>query len=173
MDYKQIIRQVPGFPKPGINFIDVTTLLTNPQAMASAVKDLIAPYKASPPDRIVGIEARGFIFGAACALELGCGFVPARKPGKLPAATYTESYELEYGTDSIEMHQDAIAPGNKVLIVDDLIATGGTVEAVLKLLKKFDCEVVGIAGLVELTFLNGRAKFGDIPFHALVTYDSE
>lgn len=173
MDYKGILRQVPGFPKPGINFIDVTTLLTDAEAFRSAVKDIVEPYRGAPPDRIIGVEARGFIFGAACAYELGCGFVPVRKPGKLPAETYSVTYDLEYGTDTLEVHQDAVDPGSRVLVVDDLLATGGTVDGVLKMLEHFGCEVIGVACLVELTFLNGRAKMHGLPVHSLVTYDSE
>ncbi len=171
MDYKSIMREVPDFPKPGINFIDVTTLLKDAGALASSVKELVEPYRAAPPDRVVGIEARGFIFGAACTVELGCGFVPVRKPGKLPAETHSETYELEYGTDTLEIHTDAIEPGSRVLVIDDLLATGGTLGGVLSLLGKFDCEVIGAAFLVELTFLNGREKLGGIPMHSLVTYD--
>jgi adenine phosphoribosyltransferase len=173
MDLKAVLRQVPGFPKPGITFIDVTTLLKNGKAFRESVRRLLEPFRSEPIDRVVGVESRGFIFGAATAYELGCGFVPVRKPGKLPADTYSESYELEYGTDALEIHRDAIEPGQRVLIVDDLLATGGTAEAVLKMLKKFDCTVVGIAFLVELDFLHGRSKLKGVRVHTLVHYESE
>lgn len=173
MDYKAILRQVPDFPKPGINFIDVTTLLTNGMAFQAVIQDMLEPFDDDPPTCVVGIEARGFVFGAACAYELGCGFVPIRKPGKLPAATFQVSYDLEYGTDTIEVHRDAIDPGSRVLVVDDLLATGGTVAAALKVLHNFDCEIIGCSFLVELTFLEGRKKLQGYPVHSLVTYDSE
>lgn len=173
MDLKAVLRQVPGFPKPGITFIDVTTLLKDGKAFRESVRRLLEPFRSEPIDRIVGVESRGFIFGAAAALELGCGFVPVRKPGKLPAETYSESYELEYGVDALEIHRDAIERGQRVLVVDDLLATGGTAEAVLKMLKKFDCTVVGIAFLVELDFLNGRSKLEGARLHTLVHYESE
>jgi adenine phosphoribosyltransferase len=173
MDLRMILRQVPGFPKPGINFIDVTTLLKDGNAFRESIRKLLDPFRSERIDRVVGVESRGFIFGAAAAYELGCGFVPVRKPGKLPAETYSESYELEYGVDTLEIHRDAIEPGQRVLVVDDLLATGGTAEAVLKMLGKFDCTVVGIAFLVELDFLNGRAKLEGAPLHTLVHYESE
>ncbi len=175
MDLKAILRQVPDFPKPGINFIDITTLVKDGPALRESVQRLIDPFRSERVDRVVGMESRGFIFGTAAALELGCGFVPVRKPGKLPAETYAETYELEYGTDTLEIHRDAIEPGHRVLVVDDLMATGGTAEAVIKLLRRFECVVVGIAFVVELDFLNGRHKLEDegIPIHVLVHYDSE
>jgi len=173
MDLKSVLRTVPGFPKEGITFIDVTTLVKDGKAFREAIRQLLEPFRSQKIDRVVGIESRGFIFGGAVALELGCGFVPVRKPGKLPADTYSESYELEYGTDTLEIHKDAIEPGQTVLVVDDLLATGGTAAAVLNMLKKFDCKVIGVTFVVELDFLNGRAKMGDIPMHSLVHYDSE
>ncbi|HPA47381.1 MAG TPA: adenine phosphoribosyltransferase [bacterium] len=173
MDLKSVLRTVPGFPKEGITFIDVTTLVKDGKAFREAIRQLLEPFRSQKIDRVVGIESRGFIFGGAVALELGCGFVPVRKPGKLPAETYSESYELEYGTDTLEIHKDAVEAGQTVLVVDDLLATGGTAAAVLNMLKNFDCKVAGIAFVVELDFLNGRAKLGDIPVHSLVHYDSE
>ncbi len=173
MDLKNILRQVPGFPKPGITFIDVTTLLKDGEAFRESVNRLLEPFRSDRIDRVVGIESRGFIFGAAAAYELGCGFVPVRKPGKLPAQTYSETYELEYGTDTVEVHRDAIEPGHRVLVIDDLLATGGTAQATLKMLKKFDCTVVGIAFLVELDFLDGRSKLADTRVHSLIHYEDK
>ncbi len=175
MDLKNKLRVVPDFPKPGVNFIDITTLLSDGMALRESVRLLIDPFRSEKIDRIVGMESRGFIFGTAAAIELGCGFVPVRKPGKLPSETYSETYELEYGTDTLEIHRDGIDPGHRVLIVDDLLATGGTAQAVTKLLKRFECTVVGIAFLVELDFLNGRCKIEEenVPIHTLVHYESE
>ena len=173
MDLKKHIRTIPDFPKPGINFFDITTLLKDPMAFQETIQQLCAPYRNQTIGHIVGIESRGFIFGAAMALELGCGFVPIRKPGKLPAATEKEEYALEYGTDAIEIHKDAILPGSQVLIVDDLLATGGTAAAAIKLIRKLNGHILGIAFLIELTFLNGREKLGDVPVHVLMDYDSE
>ena len=173
MDLKQHIRSVPDFPKAGINFFDITTLLKDPIAFQEAVQQLCAPYRNQTIGHIAGIESRGFIFGAAMAIELGCGFVPIRKPGKLPAETEREEYSLEYGTDAIEIHKDAILPGSQVLIVDDLLATGGTAAAAVKLIQKLKGHILGIAFLIELTFLNGRDKLADVPVHALMEYDSE
>jgi len=173
MDLKAVLRTVPGFPKEGVTFIDITTLVRDGHAFREAVRRLLEPFRSQKIDRVVAVESRGFIFGGAIAQELGCGFVPVRKPGKLPAETYSESYELEYGTDTLEIHKDAIDSGQTVLVVDDLLATGGTAVAVLNMLKNFDCKVIGVAFVVELDFLNGRAKIGDIPVHSLVHYDSE
>ncbi len=173
MDLKAVLRTVPGFPKEGVTFIDITTLVKDSHAFRETVRRLLEPFRSQKIDRVVAVESRGFIFGGAIAQELGCGFVPVRKPGKLPAETYSESYELEYGTDTLEIHKDAIDSGQTVLVVDDLLATGGTAAAVLNMLKNFDCKVIGAAFVVELDFLNGRAKMGDIPVHSLVHYDSE
>ncbi|MCE5250008.1 adenine phosphoribosyltransferase [bacterium] len=170
MNLKSSLREVPDFPKPGINFIDITTLLKNPQAFAETVKLLVRSVHGSDINAVVGIEARGFIFGGAVAKELGVGFIPIRKPGKLPAATIHESYELEYGTDSIEMHADALAKGDRVLLLDDLLATGGTMKAAASLIEKVGAEVVKIAFVVELTFLNGRDKLAGYDVISLVTY---
>ena len=170
MNLKSYLREVPDFPKPGINFIDITTLLKNPQAFAETVKLLVRSVQDSGINAVVGIEARGFIFGGAVAKELGVGFIPIRKPGKLPAATIHESYELEYGTDSIEMHADALAKGDRVFLLDDLLATGGTMKAAASLIEKVGAEVVKIAFVVELTFLNGRDKLAGYDVISLVTY---
>jgi adenine phosphoribosyltransferase len=158
LNIEEFIRDVPDFPKPGIVFKDITPLLGNIEALRQSVKQLADPYRQSGVEIVTGVEARGFIFGAMLADELGVGFAPIRKPNKLPADTISESYELEYGTDTIEIHADAISPGQKVLVVDDLIATGGTVEAACKLVKKLEGEIVGAVFVVELSFLPGRAK---------------
>lgn len=158
MDLAKYIRDVPDFPKEGIVFKDITTLLKDPEAFRAMVDRFVERYRDKQVDVVVAVESRGFILGGALALALGAGFVPVRKQGKLPAATHRETYELEYGTDTVEIHQDAIAPGQRVLVLDDLLATGGTVAAVLRLLSKFDCEIVGVAFLIELDFLRGRKK---------------
>jgi len=160
---KEKIRHVPDFPKPGINFCDITTLLRDPAGLSDAVAGLTEPFRSHRVDLALGIESRGFILGAAIADRLRTGFVPARKPGKLPAAAVRQSYELEYGTDALEIHEDAIEPGQRVLIVDDLLATGGTAGAARDLVRKTGGDVVGIAFLVELTFLDGRRRLGDTP----------
>lgn len=158
MKLEKYIRDIPDFPRKGIIFKDITTLLKNGGALRKTVKRMAAQFHDEDIDAVVAVEARGFILGGAVALELGAGFIPVRKPGKLPAESHQETYELEYGTDSVEIHKDAIEKGQKVLIVDDLLATGGTVAAVEKLLKKFGCKVIGIAFLIELDFLKGREK---------------
>lgn len=164
MDHlKEKIRHVPDFPKPGINFCDITTLLRDPAGLADAVQGLTGPFSTERIDLVAGIESRGFILGAAIADRLRTGFVPVRKPGKLPAATLRQSYELEYGSDALEIHEDAIETGQRVLIVDDLLATGGTAGAARDLVRRAGGNVVGIAFLVELTFLEGRKRLGDTP----------
>jgi adenine phosphoribosyltransferase len=173
MDLKAILRQVPDFPKPGINFIDITTLINKPDAFAWTIDELLKPYLGKKIDKVVCIESRGFIFGAPMALRLGAGMAIVRKPNKLPADTYSHTYELEYGKDTIEIHKDAIAPGERVIVVDDLLATGGTVCATMELLKQFECAVEGISFVVELVFLKGREKLLPTPVHSLTTYDSE
>ena len=160
---KAKIRHVPDFPKPGINFCDITTLLRDPAGLSDAVQGLTGPFSTERIDLVAGIESRGFILGAAIADRLRTGFVPVRKPGKLPAATLRQSYELEYGSDALEIHEDAIETGQRVLIVDDLLATGGTAGAARDLVRKAGGDVVGIAFLVELTFLDGRKRLGDTP----------
>ena len=172
MDHlKSKIRHVPDFPKPGILFYDITTLLRDPVGLNELLEGLSAPFRDQEIALIVGIESRGFILGAAMADRLGSGFVPMRKPGKLPGSTLRQSYELEYGTDILEVHDDAIGPGQRVLIVDDLLATGGTARAALDLIKQTGGEVIGAAFLVELTFLGGRARLDDTPIFVGLTYD--
>lgn len=173
MDLAQHIRNVPDFPIDGINFKDITTLLKNPAALKAAIDELAAPYMDDPPDLIVAVEARGFIFATAMAYLLGCGFAPVRKPGKLPAPTASEKYQLEYGTDEVQIHVDAIGHGTRVLIVDDLLATGGTAAATASLVEHLGGEVYGMAFLIELDFLNGREKLGDRAITALIHYDAE
>jgi adenine phosphoribosyltransferase len=175
LNIEEFIRDVPDFPKPGIVFKDITPLLGNIEALRQSVKQLADPYRQSGVEIVTGVEARGFIFGAMLADELGVGFAPIRKPNKLPADTISESYELEYGTDTIEIHADAISPGQKVLVVDDLIATGGTVEAACKLVKKLEGEIVGAVFVVELSFLPGRAKLEalGVKTHSLIEVSGE
>lgn len=155
IDLKAAIRTIPDYPKPGIMFRDVTTLMGNAQALQEALKQLAAPYKDQKIDKVLGIEARGFIFGTPVAERIGAGFIPLRKKGKLPAKTISQTYELEYGTDELEMHVDAVEPGERVLIVDDLIATGGTAEAAVHLLEKAGAEIVAAAFVIDLPELGG------------------
>jgi adenine phosphoribosyltransferase len=155
---KSLIRNVPDFPKPGILFYDITTLLRDPEGFKAAIESLAAPFAGAGIDIVVGIESRGFILGGAVADRLGAGFCPIRKPGKLPAKTLRESFSLEYGTDSIEIHADAIHPGQRVLVVDDVLATGGTARAAVSLVKGLGGTLHGLAFLIELDFLNGREK---------------
>ena len=157
-ELKQIIREVPDFPKPGILFYDVTTLFKDPEGLRRVVDLLTKRYRDRGIRKIIGIESRGFILGPILAYNLGAGFVPVRKKGKLPAKTLSVSYELEYGVDTLEIHEDAVEPGEKVLVVDDLIATGGTAAATVEMVQKLGGDLVGLAFLIELTFLNGRAK---------------
>lgn len=168
-DLKALIRDVPDFPKKGILFKDVTPLLLDPQGLNAAIDRLAAPYKEMEISAVAGMESRGFIFGVPVAQALGVGFIPIRKPGKLPADSVSETYELEYGTDSLEIHADAATSGDRVLLVDDLLATGGTAKAAANLVKKLGAEVIGATFVIELSFLNGRSKL-DIPIHSLVTY---
>jgi adenine phosphoribosyltransferase len=162
------IRDIPDFPKPGIIYKDITPLLKDPELFKETIRAL-AGRCTEKPDYIAGIEARGFIIGAPLALELGCGFIPVRKKGKLPYATVEQSYSLEYGTASIEIHQDAVKPGDKVLIVDDVLATGGTAVAAFELLKKINAEIIGINFLLELSFLMGRDKLREMKVDSLIT----
>jgi adenine phosphoribosyltransferase len=158
IDLKEMIRSVPDFPKPGINFFDITTLLKDPAGLKATIDALAAPYDDAEIDAVVGIESRGFILGSAVAQQIGAGFVPVRKPGKLPAKAIKEVYELEYGKDAIEIHADAIEKGQRVLIVDDVLATGGTAAATTRLVKQLGGKLHGLAFLIELTFLNGKSK---------------
>ena len=170
IDLRTKIKDVPHFPKEGIIFKDITPLLGDAEAFRQAIEQLAAPYLENPPDVVVGVESRGFIFSAPLAHRLKSGLVPIRKFGKLPRATFDEAYDLEYGRSILSLHQDAIHRGQKVLIVDDLLATGGTLSAVLKLLRKIPAEVIGIAFLIELSFLKGRESLPNVPIHSLITY---
>jgi adenine phosphoribosyltransferase len=169
-DLKQRIRHVPDFPKAGILFYDITTLLQDPAGLRAAIDSLTIPFTGEHVDLVVGIESRGFIFGAAVADRIGAGFVPIRKPGKLPAACVRESYALEYGTDTLEIHEDAITKGQRVLIVDDLLATGGTARAAADLVKRVGGTIHALAFLIELVALNGRAKLAGEQVHASLQY---
>jgi len=173
MDLRPHIRNVPNFPKPGIMFRDITPLIAHPQAFADSIKQLADHYRGKKIKTVAAAEARGFIFAAPLALELNAGFVPVRKPGKLPFEKRAFQYELEYGTDTLEIHTDAFAPGDTVLLVDDLLATGGTMNACAKLVEECGAEVVGCAFAVELAFLNGRDKLAPHDVFSLLTYDSE
>lgn len=173
MELKNFIRNVPDFPKQGIIFRDITTLLKNPLAFKEATNLLLSKVEDLKVDKVVAIESRGFIFGSLIADKLNAGFVPVRKPGKLPAEKINEKYLLEYGEDSLEIHVDAIQKGDKVLIHDDLLATGGTVEAVCKLVEKLGGEVVGILFLIELSFLNGKSKLSKYRVESVIQYESE
>ncbi|CAA9538778.1 MAG: Adenine phosphoribosyltransferase [uncultured Thermoleophilia bacterium] len=172
-DLRSKIRDVPGFPKPGIVFKDIMPLLADPVALRRVVHDLAEFARPLRPDVILGAEARGFIFGAALAYELGCGFAAARKPGKLPHTTVSATYALEYGTDSLELHADALGSGSRVLVHDDLLATGGTAKAKVELVEELGGEVVGAAFVIELAFLHGRELLAPVPVHSLISYDSE
>ncbi len=167
------IRNIPNFPKPGILFRDVTTLIQNKEAFKKAVDLLAKRYKAKGVVKVVGVEARGFIFGAAIAYKIGAGFVPVRKKGKLPFKTISTTYELEYGTDTLEIHQDAITPGEKILIIDDLLATGGTVKAVTELVKQLGGKISGIGFVIELVDLRGKDKLKEYPVYSLVKFQGE
>jgi adenine phosphoribosyltransferase len=171
MDHlKARIRHVPDFPKPGILFYDITTLLNDPRGFRDTVDALAAPYMGEDIDAVVGIESRGFILGAAVANALGCGFVPVRKPGKLPSRTLRESYSLEYGDNSLEIHDDAVAKDARVLIVDDVLATGGTAQATAKLVRQIGGDVRALAFLIELGVLNGRARLPGETVYSVLQY---
>lgn len=168
----RMLRDVPDFPKPGIVYKDITPLLADPAALSLAVELLTQPFRTQHVDIVVGAESRGFIFGTAVARNLSAGFVPIRKPGKLPYKTRCVEYKLEYGTDALEMHDDAIRPGMKVVMIDDLLATGGTMKACCDLVDSLDGCIVGVACLIELCFLNGRSKLGDLPVHSVIRIES-
>ena len=170
-DLKTLIREVPDFPKPGILFYDITTLLKDPQGFRGIIDGLKSHYSKAQVDVVLGIEARGFIFAPALAYALGAGFVPVRKPGKLPAETVHVTYDLEYGTDTLEMHKDAIGNGARVLIVDDLLATGGTASAAARMVQEAGGVVAGLGFVVELTFLNGRQRLAGHDVFSLLQYD--
>jgi len=167
-DLRAFVRDVPDFPSPGILFRDITPLLASPAAFARALREMAEPWKASPPAKILGIEARGFLFGGALARELSAGFVPVRKTGKLPRETVRASYGLEYGIDTLEIHRDACGEGERVLIVDDVLATGGTAEAACRLAESLDAEVLGIAVFIELAALRGRARVDPRPVQSVL-----
>ena len=173
MDLKDYIRNVKDFPKEGILFRDITTLLKNPESFNYTLEKLLEFTKDIIVDKVVGIESRGFIFGSVMANKLNCGFIPVRKPGKLPAEKESISYSLEYGEDTLEIHKDAIQKGDKVIIHDDLLATGGTMSAVCKLIEKLGGEVVQLSFIVELSFLNGRSKLSNYDVRSIVVYENE
>jgi adenine phosphoribosyltransferase len=170
MDLKQHIRHVPDFPKPGILFYDITTLLRDPAGLKTTIDKLAAPYEGKGIAAVVGIESRGFILGAAVAERLNAGFVPMRKPGKLPAKAIKETYDLEYGKDALEMHADALEQGQRVLIVDDVLATGGTAAAAAVLVRKAGGQLHGLAFLIELLFLNGKTKLTGENVYSVLQY---
>ncbi|MDN5780461.1 MAG: adenine phosphoribosyltransferase [Luteimonas sp.] len=169
-DWRALIRDIPDFPKPGVVFKDITPLLADADGYAAMIDALAAPWRGSALDAVCGIEARGFILGAALARALGTGFVPVRKPGKLPARTHAQEYDLEYGSDRLEVHADAVLPGARVLLVDDVLATGGTLHAALALARQQGASVVGASVLLEIVALEGRARWdGDVPLETIVS----
>jgi adenine phosphoribosyltransferase len=170
IDLKERVRDVPDWPEQGVVFRDITPLLRDPEALDQTIHELAEWGKGVRPDVVLGAEARGFILGAAIARELDCGFVPARRPGKLPPETVGATYALEYGQNTLELHPETIRPGDRVLIHDDVLATGGTVEAIAGLVEGLGGEVVGVAFIIELTFLGGRERLAKYPFHALIAY---
>ena len=173
VDLKALIRSLPDFPKAGIMFRDITPLLKDAAAFKEAVRLMAAPYRKGDVDLVIGAESRGFIFAAAVALALDAGFVPVRKKGKLPAAVVSATYELEYGTDTLEMHTDALAPGARVVMVDDLLATGGTMAACCEMVSKAGGRILGVEFLIELSFLKGREKLRAYPVRSQIIYENE
>lgn len=169
---RKLVREIPDFPKPGILFYDITTLLKDPKGLKRVINRMSEGFVGEKIDVVVGIEARGFIFAPAIAYHLGAGFVPVRKPKKLPAETERECYDLEYGSDCLEIHKDAIQPGQRVLIADDLLATGGTALAVIKLVERLGGTIAGVTFVIELDFLNGREKLAGYHLESLLRYDS-
>ena len=169
---RTLVRDVPGFPVPEVTFKDITPLLADPDALRLATKLIAAPFEDSGVTMVAGIEARGFVLAPAVALALGCGFVPLRKPGKLPYHTRKEEYQLEYGLDALEVHVDGVGPDDRVLLVDDVIATGGTARAGTNLIRGLDAELVGMGVLIELTFLGGRETLDGVDLYSILTYDS-
>lgn len=170
MELKSFIRDIPDFPQPGILFRDITPLLGDRQALDAAIAALVEPFTDDRIDLVAAVEARGFIFGSAVARALGAGFVPIRKQGKLPWRTAQVSYDLEYGRDTLEVHRDALHPGSRVLMIDDLLATGGTMAAACKLMESLDAQIAGLTFLVELTGLTGRDKLGEYRIHSVIKY---
>jgi len=173
LELRSLIRDVQDFPKAGIIFKDITPLLASPAGLAMAIEVLANPFRGRGIEAVVGAESRGFIFGTALAQTLSCGFVPVRKPGKLPAEKISLTYQLEYGTDTLEMHRDAIKRGQRCLMVDDLLATGGTMNACCNLVESLGGQICGIAVLIELAFLNGRSRFSMYELHSAIKYDRE
>lgn len=173
MNLKHYVRSIPDFPKPGIMFRDITPILKSSAAMHAVIDEMAAPWRSQGITAVVAAEARGFVFGAPLAMSLGAGFVPVRKPGKLPGATNSCHYDLEYGSDALHIHQDALGRGDRVLLVDDLLATGGTISACLRLVRQQEANVVGAAFLIELSFLNGRQRLSDLPVSSLIEYHTE
>ncbi|HMQ02429.1 MAG TPA: adenine phosphoribosyltransferase [Pyrinomonadaceae bacterium] len=171
-DLRQLVREVPDFPKPGINFYDITTLLKDPEGLRKTLDAMFDLCREKQIDTVIGIESRGFIFAVPLAYRLGAGFVPVRKPKKLPAEKVSVSYDLEYGQDTLEIHSDAVGAGHRVLIVDDLLATGGTAKAVVGLVEQLGGHVAALQFVVELNFLNGRSKFDGYQVDSLIRYDS-
>ena len=170
-DYESLIKDIPDYPKPGVVFKDVTPLLADPEGFEAVVTELAEPYRSAGVTKVIGSEARGFMLGSPVALELGAGFIPARKPGKLPRKVVSQEYDLEYGTDELQIHHDAFGAGDKILIVDDLVATGGTMVAQIKMVEALGAELVGVACLMELEFLHPRdilASITDKQLHSLV-----
>jgi adenine phosphoribosyltransferase len=170
---RRLIRMVPDFPKPGIVFRDITPLLADAEGLGQAGAEMADPWREKNVDLVVGAESRGFIFGSLVARELNCGFVPVRKPGKLPHKTIARQYELEYGADQLQIHADAVQAGQRILMVDDLLATGGTMEASCQMIEQLGGDIVGIGFLIELTFLNGRDKIKEYKINSLISYDTE
>lgn len=169
-DLTRAVRNVPDFPKPGVQFKDITPILSDPRLFGGAIRQLVEGAPSGGVDKVVGIDARGFIFGAAAAMHFGSGFVPVRKKGKLPWATHEQSYDLEYGSSTVAIHVDAIHPGERVLVIDDLLATGGTAAATLRLLERLGAKIVGVHFLVELKFLNGRERLPNVPVRSVICY---
>lgn len=168
---KDLIRDIPDFPRPGVTFKDITPLLSDAEALSAAVEALTEPYRDRHVDKVVGIEARGFIIAAPVALALGAGLVPVRKAGKLPWKVYSQTYELEYGTDTLEVHEDALMQGDRVLIVDDVLATGGTAATAARMVEHLGARPVGYSFILELAFLGGRARIGNLDTFSIVTYE--
>lgn len=173
MNLKSIIREIPDWPIPGVNFKDISTIIENPASLNYVIDKLLEPYLGQKIDKVVGIDARGFLLCSAMAYKLNAGCVMIRKKGKLPWKTISKDYALEYGTNTIEMHEDSIKSGEKVIIVDDLLATGGTMAATIDLVKQLGGDIVGISFIIELAFLKGREKLGGLDIHSLVEYDKE
>lgn len=169
--FASLIRDIPDFPEEGVVFKDITPILGDGAAFKELVAAMAAPFRDAGVTKVAGIEARGFTLAAPIAHELGAGLIPVRKPGKLPYKTLSEEYTLEYGTDTLEVHSDAAGPGDRVLVVDDVIATGGTAAAALRLMSQLGADVVGLSVFIELAFLNGHTALGDTPYHALLVYD--